>query len=143
MIERTLLIVKPDAVTRGKTGEILARFEKAGLQILGMKMVSISKEEAEGFYAVHQGKPFFDELTSFMSSAPIVPVMLSGENVIARVREIMGATNPAEAAEGTIRKDFALNLTQNSVHGSDSPETAAIEIPFFFNSLEICEVCKN
>ena len=137
MIEQTLVIIKPDAVTRGLTGEILARFEKAGLQILGMKMVLISKQEAEKFYAEHQGKPFFEELTTFMSSSPIVPVAISGENAIARVREIMGATNPANAADGTIRKDFAVSVTKNSVHGSDSPKSAAREIPFFFNVLEL------
>lgn len=137
MIEQTLVIVKPDAVTRGLTGELLARFEKAGLQILGMKMVLISKQEAEKFYAEHQGKPFFEELTTFMSSSPIVPVAISGENAIARVRAIMGATNPADADEGTIRKDFAVNVTKNSVHGSDSPKSAAREIPFFFNALEL------
>jgi len=137
MIEQTLLIVKPDAVTRGLTCEILARFEKAGLQILGMKMVLISKQEAEKFYAEHQGKSFFEELIDFMSSSPIVPVAISGENAIARVREIMGATNPANAAEGTIRKDFAVSVTKNSVHGSDSPKSAAREIPFFFNILEL------
>ena len=137
MIEQTLVIVKPDAVTRGLTGEILARFEKAGLQILGMKMILISKQDAEKFYAEHQGKSFFEELTTFMSSSPIVPVAISGENAIARVREIMGATNPANAAEGTIRKDFAVSVTKNSVHGSDSPKSAAREIPFFFNILEL------
>ena len=137
MIEQTLVIVKPDAVTRGLTGEILARFEKAGLQILGMKMILISKQEAEKFYAEHQGKSFFEELTTFMSSSPIVPVAISGENAIARVREIMGATNPANADKGTIRKDFAVNVTKNSVHGSDSPKSAAREIPFFFNALEL------
>ena len=137
MIEQTLVIVKPDAVTRGLTGEILASLEKAGLQILGMNMILISKQEAEKFYAEHQGKSFFEELTTFMSSSPIVPVAISGENAIARVREIMGATNPANAAEGTIRKDFAVSVTKNSVHGSDSPKSAAREIPFFFNVLEL------
>ena len=143
MIERTLVIIKPDAIVRGLIGEILARFEKAGLQILGMKMVSMTKKEAKKFYAKHNGKPFFEELTFMMSSSPVIPVVLSGENAIAHVREIMGATNPAEAAEGTIRRDFALNITQNSVHGSDSLTSATREIAFFFNTLEIREVCEN
>ncbi len=137
MQEKTLVMIKPDAVERGLACEILSRFEKAGLQILGMKMISISKHEAEQFYAEHKGKPFLEELTEFMSSAPIVPAVISGENAIAQAREIMGATNPKEAAEGTIRREYAVSLTKNSVHGSDSPTSAAREISFFFNALEI------
>ena len=136
MIEQTLMIVKPDAVERGLISEILHRFEKEELQIVGMKMLIISQKDAERFYAEHEGKPFFEKLTTFMCSMPIVVTVLSGEQAIARVREIMGATNPAEAAEGTIRKDFALSITQNSVHGSDCANSAAREISFFFNRLE-------
>lgn len=139
MLERTLIIIKPDAVKRELIGEILLRFENAGLHVLGLKMVQVSKQDAEKFYAEHTGKPFFEKLTTLLSSMPILPVVLSGENAVARVREIMGATNPAEAEEGTIRRDFALDVTQNSVHGSDSPASAAREIAFFFNALEIFE----
>lgn len=138
-MEKTLSIIKPDGVGKGVIGEVIRRFEKAGIKILAMKMVHLSKEKAQQFYAVHRDKPFFDSLTSFMSSGPIVAMVLAGENVIARNRELMGATNPEEAAPGTIRKDFASNVEKNIVHGSDSPETAATEIAFFFNNLEICE----
>ncbi len=137
MEERTLAIIKPDAVVRGLAGEIMDRIYKGGLQIAAMKMLHLTKAEAEGFYAVHKGKPFFDSLTDFMSSGPIVVMVLKGENAISRWRELMGATDPARAAEGTIRKDFALNIEKNSVHGSDAPETAAYEISYFFNQLEI------
>ncbi len=137
MEERTLAIIKPDAVVRGLAGEIVDRIYKGGLQIAAMKMLHLTKAEAEGFYAVHKGKPFFDSLTDFMSSGPIVVMVLKGENAISRWRELMGATDPAKAAEGTIRKDFALNIEKNSVHGSDAPETAAYEISYFFNQLEI------
>ncbi len=137
MEERTLAIIKPDAVVRGLAGEIMDRIYKGGLQIAAMKMLHLTKAEAEGFYAVHKGKPFFDSLTDFMSSGPIVVMVLKGENAISRWRELMGATDPAKAAEGTIRKDFALNIEKNSVHGSDAPETAAYEISYFFNQLEI------
>ncbi len=136
-MERTLVIIKPDAVERGLIGKIIARFEEKGLKVLAMKMVHLTKAEAEGFYQVHRGRPFFDSLTTFMSSSPIVPMVLEGPEAITRVRELMGATNPAHAAEGTIRKDFALDVEKNSVHGSDSPDSAAIEIPYFFSSLEL------
>ncbi len=138
-MEKTLSIIKPDGVGKGVIGEVIRRFEKAGIKILAMKMVHLSKEKAQQFYAVHRDKPFFDSLTSFMSSGPIVAMVLAGENVIARNRKLMGATNPEEAAPGTIRKDFASDVEKNIVHGSDSPETAATEIAFFFNNLEICE----
>ncbi len=138
-MEKTLSIIKPDGVGKGVIGEVIRRFEKAGIKILAMKMVHLSKEKAQQFYAVHRDKPFFDSLTSFMSSGPIVAMVLAGENVIARNRELMGATNPEEAAPGTIRKDFASDVEKNIVHSSDSPETAATEIAFFFNNLEICE----
>jgi nucleoside-diphosphate kinase len=143
MIEQTLVIVKPDAVTRGLTGEILSRFEKAGLRILGMKMMSLSEKDFEKFYAEHEGKPFFEGLTQYMSSGPIVPAVISGENAVARAREIMGATNPADAAEGTIRKDFGLELPKNTIHGSDSPTSATREISFFFNALELNDHTQN
>ncbi|HWP46176.1 MAG TPA: nucleoside-diphosphate kinase [Candidatus Limnocylindrales bacterium] len=136
-MERTLVIIKPDAVERGLIGKIIARFEEKGLKVLAMKMVHLTKAEAEGFYQVHRGRPFFESLTRFMSSSPIVPMVLEGPEAITRVRELMGATNPANAAEGTIRKDFALDVEKNSVHGSDSPNSAAIEIPYFFSSLEL------
>lgn len=143
MLERTLIIMKPDAVKRELVGEILRRFENAGLRVLAMKMVQVSKREAEKFYAEHTGKPFFEKLTTLLSSTPILPVVLSGENAVACVREIMGATNPANAAEGTIRRDFGLDVTQNSVHGSDSLASAAREIAFFFNALEIFETWEG
>ncbi len=137
MEERTLAIIKPDAVVRGLTGTIIDRIQKGGLQVVAMKLLHLTKAEAEGFYAVHRDKPFFGSLTDFMSSGPIVVMVLKGENAIVRWRELMGATDPAKAAEGTIRKDFALNIEKNSVHGSDAPETAATEIAYFFNQLEI------
>ncbi|GAK57311.1 nucleoside diphosphate kinase [Candidatus Vecturithrix granuli] len=139
MLERTLIIIKPDAIKRELIGEILLRFENAGLHVLAMKMVQVSKRDAEKFYAEHAGKSFFEKLTTLLSSTPIIPVVLSGENAIAHVRKIMGATNPVDAEEGTIRHDLALDGTQNSVHGSDSPDSAAREIAFFFNTLEIFE----
>ncbi len=137
MEERTLAIVKPDAVVRGLAGAIIDRIYKGGLHVAAMKMLHLSKAQAEGFYAVHRGKPFFDSLTNFMSSGPIVVMVLKGENAISRWRELMGATDPSKADEGTIRRDFALNIEKNSVHGSDAPETAATEIAYFFNQLEI------
>lgn len=136
-MEQTLVIVKPDAVVRGLIGQIIARFEEKGLKILGMKMVHLSKMGAEGFYQVHRERPFFDSLTTFMSSSPVVVMVLEGEEAITRVRELMGATNPANAAEGTIRRDFALDVEKNSVHGSDSLNSAAMEIPYFFSALEL------
>jgi len=138
-LERTLSIVKPDGVTKNLIGEVLGRFEKKGLKIIALKMVKLSEAEAEGFYAVHRGKPFFTSLTKFMSSGPCVPMVIEGKDAISSVREIMGATDPAKAAIGTIRKDFALNIERNIVHGSDSPESASFEIKYFFNALEIHE----
>ena len=135
-MEQTLSIIKPDGVKKGLIGEVIGRFEKAGLRIAAMKMIRMSKKEAEGFYAVHRGKPFYGSLTDFMSSGPCVVLILEGEKAITRNRELMGATNPKEAAPGTIRKEFAANVEQNIVHGSDAPETAATEIAFFFNELE-------
>jgi len=138
-LERTLSIVKPDGVTKNLIGEVLGSFEKKGLKIIAIKMVKLSKAEAEGFYAIHRGKPFFTSLTEFMSSGPCVPMVIEGKDAISRVREIMGATDPAKAAMGTIRKDFALNIERNIAHGSDSPESASFEIKYFFNALEIHE----
>ena len=137
-MERTLSIIKPDGVAKGVIGEVIKRFESAGLKIAAMKMIYMSKKEAEGFYAVHRGKCFYNSLTDFMSSGPCVVMILEGSQAIARNRELMGATNPQNAAPGTIRKDFATNVEQNTVHGSDAPETAAYEIGYFFNALEIC-----
>jgi nucleoside-diphosphate kinase len=137
-MERTLSIIKPDGVKKGLIGEVIGRFEKAGLKVAAMKMIHMSKKEAEGFYAVHRGKPFYGSLTDFMSSGPCVVLILEGEKAISRNRELMGATNPKDAAPGTIRKAFAANVGQNIVHGSDAPETAAYEIGYFFNALEIC-----
>jgi len=137
-MERTLSIIKPDGVAKGVIGEVIKRFEKAGLKIVAMKMIYMSKKEAEGFYAVHRGKPFYNSLTDFMSSGPCVVMILEGPQAIAKNRELMGATNPQNAASGTIRKDFATNVEQNTVHGSDAPETATYEIGYFFNALEIC-----
>lgn len=138
-MQRTLSIVKPDGVGANLVGEVVRRFEKNGLRVIALKMVKLSKEEAEGFYDVHRDKPFFQSLTEFMSSGPCVPVVLAGEDAISKVREIMGATNPEKAAEGTIRKDFASGIEKNIVHGSDSPESASSEIKYFFNDLEIHE----
>ena len=137
-MERTLSIVKPDGVAKGLIGEVVKRFEAAGLKIVAMKMIQMNKKEAEGFYAVHRGKPFFESLTNFMSSGRCVVMILEGEKAIRRNRELMGATNPKEAAPGTIRQAFAANIEQNIVHGSDAPETAAFEMGYFFNALEIC-----
>ncbi|MEC7240729.1 MAG: nucleoside-diphosphate kinase [Myxococcota bacterium] len=136
-IERTLSIIKPDAVARNLIGKIVARFEEEGLTIAAMRKVHLSLEEAKGFYAVHSERPFFGELTEYMSSAPSVVMVLEGDNAILRNREIMGATNPAEAAPGTLRALYAKSLGENSVHGSDAPETAAVEISYFFRSTEL------
>lgn len=136
-MERTLSIVKPDGVARGLVGEVVRRLESTGLKIIAMKMIHLNKAQAEGFYAVHRQRPFFGSLTDFMSSGPAVVMVAAGENAIARYRELMGATNFKEAAEGTIRREFATDIEKNVVHGSDAPETAAFEISFFFNSLEI------
>ena len=136
-LEQTLSIIKPDGVKRNLVGEILGRFEQKGLRIVATRMLHLSKREAEGFYAVHRERPFFEELTTFMCSGPVVVSVLEGENAVAYHREIMGATNPAEAAEGTIRKDFAQSIGENTVHGSDSLENAAIEIGYFFSQTEL------
>jgi len=137
-VERTLSIVKPDAVGKNVIGEILARFEKAGLSIVAAKMVQLDDEKAGGFYAEHKERPFFKDLVGFMTSGPVVVQVLEGENAIALNRELMGATNPKEAAEGTIRADFAQSIDANAVHGSDSAESAAREIAYFFAAEEIC-----
>ncbi|MGA2955422.1 MAG: nucleoside-diphosphate kinase [Thermodesulfobacteriota bacterium] len=137
-MERTLSIIKPDGVAKGLIGEVIKRFETAGLKIVAMKMIHMSKKEAEGFYAVHRGKPFYNSVTDFMSSGPCVVLILEGPNAIAKNRELMGATNPKDAAPGTIRREYASNIERNIVHGSDAPETAAYEMGYFFNALEIC-----
>jgi nucleoside-diphosphate kinase len=137
-IERTLSIIKPDATRRNLTGAINDRFEKAGLRIIAQKRMRLTTETAGRFYAVHAARPFYNDLVAFMSSGPVVVQVLEGEGAVAKNRDIMGATNPANAAEGTIRKDFAESIEANSVHGSDAPETAAQEISFFFSELEIC-----
>lgn len=136
-MERTLSIIKPDGVGRGLAGEIIRRLEQAGVRICAMKMVRLTLEQARMFYAVHRERPFYGSLTEFMSSGPIIAMVLEGENVIAKYRELMGATNPKEALPGTIRNDFASDVEKNVVHGSDGPETAASEMRFFFNDLEI------
>ena len=136
-IQRTFSIIKPDATRRNLTGQITARLEDAGLRVVASKRVWMTRGQAEGFYAVHKERPFFDNLCEFMISGPVVIQVLEGENAVSKNREIMGATNPAEAAEGTIRKDFAENIEANSVHGSDSPETAAQEISYWFADTEI------
>ena len=136
-MERSLSIIKPDGVKRGLIGEVVRMLEQNNLDIVAMKMLHMTKQQAEGFYAVHRERPFFHDLTDFMSSGPAVVMVLEGENVIARYRELMGATNYKEAAEGTIRKAFATDIEKNVVHGSDAPETALWEISYFFNQLEI------
>ena len=137
MAQRTFSIIKPDAVRKGFTGAILAEIEKVGFQIAAIKRQSISKEQARGFYAVHAGKPFFDGLCEFMSSGPIVLMVLEKENAIADLRKLMGATNPANAAEGTLRKRFAASMSENAIHGSDAEETAAFEIGYWFAGYEL------
>ena len=136
-MEKTLSIIKPDGVKKGVIGEVINRFENNGLRVVAVKMLWMDKKEAEGFYDVHKDKGFYDSLTDFMSSGPAVVMVLEGENAIAKNRQIMGATNPANAEEGTIRKEFASGIERNIVHGSDSPETATFEIAYFFNALEI------
>ena len=135
-MERTLSIVKPDGVQKHLIGEVIKRFQDHGLKIVGLKMIAMDKREAEGFYAVHRGKPFFDSLTTFMSSGPAVVMVLEGEGAIAKTRELMGATDPKQAEEGTLRRQHATNIEKNIVHGSDALETAAFEIKYFFNALE-------
>lgn len=135
-MEITLSIVKPDGVRKNIIGEVVRRFEGSGLTVVALKMLSLTKKEAEGFYAVHRERPFFGSLTEFMSSGPVVVMALKGDGAIKKVRDIMGATDPKKAAPGTIRKDFADSIESNIVHGSDAPETAAFEVAYFFNSLE-------
>lgn len=138
-MERTLSIVKPDGVQKRLIGEVIKRFEDRGLKVIGLKMISMNKKEAERFYAVHRGKPFFESLTTFMSSGPSVVMVLEGEGAISKTRELMGATDPKQAKEGALRQQFAANIEKNIVHGSDAPETAAFEIKYFFNGLEMFE----
>jgi nucleoside-diphosphate kinase len=137
-VEQTLSIIKPDGVQKNLIGEIYGRFEKAGLEIVAARMMHLSKEQAEGFYAVHSERPFFNDLVSYMTSGPVIVQTLSGENAIATHREIMGATNPADADAGTIRADFAASIEENICHGSDAAETAAVEIAYFFGDDGVC-----
>ncbi len=137
MTEKTFSIIKPDGVRQGNTGKILARMEENGFKILGLRMVQMTSRHAEGFYAVHKERPFFGSLTEFMSSGPCIVMVLEKDNAIEDLRKLMGATDPAKADEGTLRKDFASSIEANLIHGSDSPETAASEIPYFFTSLQI------
>lgn len=136
-MERTFAIIKPDAVERNITGKVMEKIEAAGFRIAGMKKIFLSKAEAEGFYYVHKERPFFNDLCTFMSRSPVVVLVLEKENAIAAWRDLMGATNPANAALGTIRKDLGVSIEENTVHGSDSPESAAFEIPYFFSQLEL------
>ncbi len=137
-VEQTLSIIKPDGVQKNLIGEIYSRFEKAGLEIVAARMMHLSKEQAQGFYAVHKERPFFNDLVSYMTSGPVIVQALQGADAIAKNREIMGATNPADAAAGTIRKDFAESIEENIVHGSDAAETAAVEIAYFFGDDGVC-----
>jgi len=136
--QRTLAIIKPDAVAKNAIGAIISRIEQAGLKVVAAKLVRLTKPEAEGFYAVHQDKPFFDSLCAFMTQGPCLPMVLEGDNAIQRWRDLMGATDFRKAAPGTIRADFASSIEANAAHGSDAPETAAFEIPYFFNARELC-----
>lgn len=138
-MQRTLSIVKPDGVQKNLIGKVIGRFEKKGLRIAALKMLRVSKKEAEKFYIVHRERPFYEDLTDFLSEGPVVVMVIEGENAILKVRETMGATNPKDAAPGTIRADFASDIERNIVHGSDSPESASYEIPFFFSGVEIME----
>jgi nucleoside-diphosphate kinase len=137
-VERTFSIIKPDGVEKGVIGRVVARFEAAGLKPVAMKMKRLSQAEAEGFYAVHRARPFFADLVRFMTSGPVVLMVLEGENAIAKNREVMGATDPKKAAAGTLRADFATDIEKNTVHGSDAPETARVEISYFFPEVEVC-----
>ena len=137
MTQRTLAIIKPDAVARGAAGAILSRIEQAGFKVLAIKLVHMSSDGAAGFYAVHRQRPFFQSLCTFMTQGPCMPMVLEADNAIQKWRDLMGATDPAKAAAGTIRKEFATSIEANAVHGSDAPETAAYEIPYFFSALEI------
>jgi nucleoside-diphosphate kinase len=136
-IERTLSIIKPDGLEKGIIGKVVARFEETGLKPVAMRLQWLSQKEAEGFYAVHKARPFFKDLVAFMTSGPVLLMALEGENAVAKNREVMGATDPAKAAPGTLRKEFATNVEKNTVHGSDSPENARIEIAYFFRETEI------
>ncbi len=136
-VQRTFSIIKPDAVAAGQAGEILTLIEKAGFRILGLRMTRLDKQEAEGFYAVHREKPFFGSLVKFMTEGPIIVMALEREDAIAKLREVMGATNPANAADGTIRKRFAASIERNAIHGSDAPETAATELTYFFPAVDL------
>ena len=136
--QRTLAIIKPDAVAKGVAGRIIARIEGAGLKVLAARLIRLSPEQAAGFYIVHKERPFYASLCAFMTQGPCLPMVLEGENAIQRWRDLMGATDPAKAVAGTIRKDFASSIEANAVHGSDAPDTAAFEISYFFSSLEIC-----
>lgn len=136
-LERTLALIKPRAVAAGLAGDILSRIHEAGFRIVAIKTLHLTREEAEGFYAVHRGKPFFEELTSYMSSGKVFALVLEGENAITKWREVMGETDPAKAASGTIRRDFGINIRSNATHGSDAPETAAVEIAYFFSASEL------
>jgi len=136
-VERTLTIIKPDAVAKSVTGQIIARFEQAGLTLLAAKLVHLSPAQAAGFYIVHKDRPFYDSLCAFMTQGPCMPIVLEGEGAIARLRDLMGATDPAKAAPGTLRKDYAASIEANAVHGSDSSESAAFEIAYFFGALEM------
>jgi len=138
-VERTLMLVKPDAVRKGVEGKIIAHVQEKGFKLVGLKKLKLTKEQAQQFYYVHKERPFFDELCEFMSSGPIVAMVWEGENAIEEIRKIMGATNPEEAEEGTLRKLYGTNIGENAVHGSDSPQSAQFEIPFFFNRLELVE----
>ena len=136
-VERTLTIIKPDAVAKNSTGQIIARFEQNGLKVLAARLMHLTPAQAGGFYIVHKERPFYSSLCAFMTQGPCMPIVLEGENAIARLRDLMGATDPAKAAPGTIRKDFASSIEANAVHGSDSPQSAAFEIPYFFGAMEI------
>jgi nucleoside-diphosphate kinase len=142
-MQRTLTIIKPDAVEKGLAGKIIARMEEEGLKVVAMKMIHLSKKEAQGFYDVHKEKPFFDSLTDFMSSGPCIPMILEGNDAIERLRELMGATDPRKAEKNTLRALFATNVERNAVHGSDAPETAAHEMSYFFNRLEMNDYTRE
>ena len=136
-VERTLTIIKPDAVAKNAVGQIIARFEQSGLKVLAARLIHLTPAQAGGFYIVHKARPFYTSLCAFMTQGPCMPIVLEGDNAIARLRDLMGATDPAKAAPGTIRKDFASSIEANAVHGSDSPQSAAFEIPYFFGAMEI------
>ncbi|HEV8226603.1 MAG TPA: nucleoside-diphosphate kinase [Methylomirabilota bacterium] len=136
-VERTLTIIKPDAVAKNAVGQIIARFEQSGLKVLAARLIHLTPTQAGGFYIVHKERPFYASLCAFMTQGPCMPIVLEGDNAIARLRDLMGATDPAKAAPGTIRKDFASSIEANAVHGSDSPQSAAFEIPYFFGTMEI------